>query len=158
MAGQVTPIPEGFQTLTPHLVVKGANEAIEFYKKAFSAEELNRMPGPDGQSIMHATLKIGDSMLMLNDEFPDMGALSPASLGGSGVTIHVYVNDVDAAWKQALDAGAVETMPLADQFWGDRYGMVKDPYGHNWSLGARKEILTPEEVQQRAGAAFGGGQ
>src|SRR5438132_10739396 len=124
MTNRIKAIPEGFHTLTPHLIVKDASQAIEFYKKAFGAEELSRLPGPDGSSIMHAALQIGDSRLFLADEFPQMGARGPASIGGTPVTIHVYVEDVDAAFNQAVAAGAKVRMPLDDMFWGDRYGQI----------------------------------
>jgi PhnB protein len=148
------PIPDGFHTLTPHLVMKDAGKAIEFYKKAFGAEELGRHPGPDGKSIMHALLKIGDSMLMLNDECPEMGARGPLSIGGTAVTMHVYVQDVDKAFERATKAGAKVVMPLADQFWGDRYGIVTDPFGHQWSLATHLQDLTDEQVGKAAQAAF----
>lgn len=151
------PIPEGFHTITPHLVVKGASEAIVFYKRAFGAEELGRMPfpGPDGQvKIGHAELRIGDSRLFLADEFPGQGATGP--VGGSPVTIHLYVTDADTAFERAVAAGATVTMPLADMFWGDRYGQLVDPFGHHWSIAAHLEDLTPEQMQERMAAAFGG--
>lgn len=154
MTTRINAVPEGFHTLTPHLVVKGASEAIEFYKKAFGAEEITRMPGPDGKSLMHAAIKIGDSPLFLVDEFPQMGSKGPQSIGGTPVTIHIYVEDVDTVFNQAVAAGAQVRMPLADMFWGDRYGLVTDPFGHSWSLAAHKEDLTPEEINKRAQAAF----
>jgi PhnB protein len=147
-------IPAGYHTLTPHLVVAGAAKAIEFYKEAFNADELVRLAGPDGRSIMHAALQIGDSQFFLVDESPDMGAKSPLSLGGTPVTIHSYVQDVDAAFKQATGAGAQTVMPPSDMFWGDRYAVITDPFGHKWSLAARKEDLTPEEIGERAQAFF----
>ncbi len=153
MAGGAKPVPEGFHTLTPHLVVRDAPRAIDFYKRAFSAEVKGVHYTPDGK-VMHATLKIGDSMLMLNDEFPGMGALSPQSLSGSPVTINIYIEDVDRLFNQAVSAGAVVTMPLKDQFWGDRYGAVKDPFGHNWSLATHKEDVAPEELEKRGKAVF----
>jgi len=148
----VKTVPEGFNTVSPHLVIKGASEAIEFYRKAFGAEEICRMPGPDGQSVMYAELKIGNSRVMLAEEFPgpETGCKSPASLGGTAVTIHLYVEDCDALWKQATNAGAKEICPLMDAFWGDRYGQVKDPFGHNWAIATHKEDLTPEEIGKRA--------
>lgn len=152
MAKPGKPVPEGFRTITPHLVVDGAAEAIEFYRKAFGAEETLRMPGPDGK-LMHAELKIGDSALMLNDPFPEYGAVGPKAIGGSPVTIHLYVNDVDALWDRAIKAGVKVLMPLMDAFWGDRYGLVEDPYGHRWSMATHKEDLTLEEIGQRAAAA-----
>ncbi|SIN97417.1 Uncharacterized conserved protein PhnB, glyoxalase superfamily [Singulisphaera sp. GP187] len=151
------PIPAGHHAITPHLVVKGASEAIEFYKKAFGAEELGRMPfpGPDGQvKLGHAELKIGDSRLFLADEFPEHGATGPN--GSSPVTIHLYVTDANAAFDRAVAAGATVRMPLADMFWGDRYGTLVDPFGHNWSIAEHLEDLTPEQMQARMAAAFGG--
>jgi uncharacterized glyoxalase superfamily protein PhnB len=153
MSSRVRPVPSGFHTLTPHLVVKGASQAIEFYKKAFGAEELVRMPGPDGKSIMHADLKIGDSHLFLVDEAPQMGCRGPQSIGATPVTIHMYVEDVDAAFGKAVAAGAQVSMPLADMFWGDRYGVLTDPFGHSWSLATHKADPTPEEIRKGAEAA-----
>ena len=143
-------VPEGYLRVTPHLVVRNAAAAIEFYKKAFDAVEIMRAPGPDGKSIMHAELRIGDSRVFLNDEFPDMGALSPLAFKGTSITLHLYVEDADKQFKQALDAGAEVLMPLADQFWGDRYGIVKDPFGHQWSIGSHIEDLTLERKNERA--------
>jgi uncharacterized glyoxalase superfamily protein PhnB len=147
-------VPEGFHRLTPHLVVRNAAAMIEFYKKAFGAVEKSRAPGPDGKSIMHAQLHIGDSILFLNDEFPEMGAFSPLSTKGTAVTLHLYVEDADKQFQQALAAGAEVVMPLADQFWGDRYGIVKDPSGHQWSIGSHMEDLTPAQMQERMAKAF----
>ena len=154
MKSKTKAIPDGFNTLTPHLVVKGASKAIDFYKRAFGAEEIRRMPGPDGKSIMHAELKIGNSRLMLVDEFPEMNAHGPESIGGTPVTIHIYVEDADAAFSRAINAGAQVRMPLADMFWGDRYGALSDPFGHSWSIATHKEDLTPEEIQKRMQTAF----
>lgn len=148
------PIPEGFNTLTPHLVVNGASRAIEFYKKAFGAEEIRRMPGPDGKSLIHAELKIGNSRLLLVDEFPEMNARGPHSIGGTPVTIHLFVNDADAVFNQAVSAGAEMRMPLGDMFWGDRYGVLADPFGHLWSIATHKEDLTPEEIRERMQSSF----
>ena len=139
MAKPVKPIPEGFHTLTPQLVVRDASQAIEFHKRAFGAEVRSISHGPDGKSVMHAEVKIRDSILMLVDEFPAWNTLSPLSLGGTGVTIHMYVEDADAAFKQAVSAGATVGMPLTDAFWGDRYGKLVDPFGHQWSLVSRAE-------------------
>ena len=150
------PIPDGFHTLTPHLVVKGASKAIEFYKKAFGAEEMFRLPAPDG-NIIHADLKIGDSHLFLVEEMPAMESRGPELIGGSPVTIHIYVKDVDAAFKKAVAAGATVRMPLADMFWGDRYGVLTDPFGHSWSLATHKEDLSPTEIGKRAEAALAAG-
>jgi len=153
MSTKVKPIPDGFHTISPHLVVRQADKAIEFYKNAFGAEELCRMSSPDGKSVMHAELKIGDSMIMLCDEFPDM-CKSPQTLGGSPITVHLYVSDADAAFKRAVDAGAEVTVPLADMFWGDRYGKLKDPFGHQWGIGTHIEDVSPEECSKRAQAFF----
>ena len=142
-------IPDGFHTLTPHLIIKDAAKAIDFYKAAFGAEELARMPMPDGR-LMHASLKIGDSMLMLCDEFPEHGCgLSPQSLESAHATIHIYVEDADKAFKKAIEAGATEKMAPQDMFWGDRYGVLVDPFGQPWSIATHKEDLTPEEMQKR---------
>ena len=151
----VKPIPEGFNSVTPHLVVRGAAEAIEFYKNAFGAVERVRVPGPDGNSIMHASLKIGDSVVMLVDEFPDMGCISPSSTNGTPVTVHLYLEDVDTVFARAINAGAKETMPLENTFWGDRYGKLEDPFGHSWSLATHIEDLTPEQIMENAAKVFG---
>jgi len=163
MTPKTKPIPDGFHTLTPHLVVREAAKAIEFYKKAFGAEVKGVLNGPDGKSIMHASLKIGDSFLMLNDEFPpfdnaqgfqEWKCLSPQSVGGSSVTIHLYVEDVDAVYNRAVSVGATATMPVMDAFWGDRYGKLLDPFGHEWSIAIHKEDLSPEEMKKRGEAAM----
>jgi uncharacterized glyoxalase superfamily protein PhnB len=155
MSSRAKPIPSGFHTLTPHLVVKGASKAIEFYKRAFNAEEIGRMPSPDGTSIMHADLKMGDSHVFLVDESPEMGCWGPAGATGTPVTIHMYVEDVDAAFGKAVAAGARVKMPLSDMFWGDRYGVLTDPFGHAWSMATHREDLTPEEIRKRAQACAG---
>lgn len=142
-----TPIPAGMHTLTAHIICEGAADAIAFYKKAFNAEELARLPGPNGK-IMHAAVRIGDSVLMLMDDFAEWGSLGPKALKGTPVTLHLYVKDVDAAMKQAVDAGATLAMPAEDMFWGDRYGQVVDPFGHRWSIATHKFDYTPEEIQQ----------
>jgi uncharacterized glyoxalase superfamily protein PhnB len=147
------PIPAGQRTITPHLVIKGASEAIEFYKRAFGAEEHFKMPMPcpgGGMKIGHAELQIGDSKLFLADEFPEFGSVAPGA--SSPVSIHLYVTDVDAAFARAVDAGAKVTMPLANQFWGDRYGKVVDPFGHHWSLAEQIEAVTPEQMRERMAA------
>jgi len=149
---KVKAVPEGFHTITPHLTVRNAAQAIEFYKKAFGAEVMNVMR--DGDSIMHATLKIGDSLLMLNDEYPQMGSLSPLSTNGAGVTMHIYTDNVDTAFDRAVAAGATVTMPLMDQFWGDRYGLLTDPYGHKWSLAAHVRDMSADEVRKAQEEAF----
>ncbi len=155
MAGKVRPIPEGFHTVTPHLIIKGAAKAVEFYKKAFGAEEIMCMPGPGG-SVMHAEIKIGNSIIFLADEFPDWGCLSPATLNGSPVTIHLYVEDCDAAFNKATQAGAEALMPPSDMFWGDRYGKLKDPFGHQWSIATHTEDVSPEECAKRCAESMAG--
>lgn len=147
----VKAIPEGYYSLTPYLVTKGAADAIEFYKKAFGAEELMRMPGPGGR-IMHAELKIGNSILMLSDENPERGYLSPTTIGGAGCSVMLYTDDVDATFKSALAAGATEDMAPMDMFWGDRMGNLKDPFGHNWAIATHKEDVSPEEMEKRMAA------
>lgn len=148
----VKPIPDGFHTTTPTLVVNNANEAIEFYKKAFGANEIYRFPTPDGK-IMHAMIQIGDSFVMMTDEFPSMGARSPTTIGGSPCSIHLYVDDADKVYKQAVDAGAAPTMPIMDAFWGDRYGMIVDPYGHAWAIATHQKDMSPDEMK-KAGEEF----
>jgi PhnB protein len=145
MQQQVRPIPEGFHSLTPHLVCEGAAAAMDFYVKAFGAVDLGRMPGPGGK-IMHGTMRIGDSVLMLVDDFPDFGSHGPLALKGSPVTIHLYVEDADASFARAVEAGAKAVMPLADMFWGDRYGMLEDPFGHKWAIATHKRDMTPEQI------------
>lgn len=147
----VKPIPDDMHTITPHLVCDGASDAIEFYKKAFGAVELARLPGPEGK-LTHAMIRIGDSNLMLVDEFPDWGSLGPRSLKGSPVTIHLYVEDVDATVARAVAAGAKVTMPVNDMFWGDRYGKVEDPFGHHWSIATHVRDVSAEEIQAGAKA------
>jgi len=147
MTAPVEPVPKHMHTVTPHLVCDGAAEAIEFYKKAFNAVETGRMQTPEGK-IMHAEVRIGDSTVMLVDEFPDYGSVGPKKLNGSPVTLHVYVPDVDRVFAQALAAGATVRMPLENQFWGDRYGQVVDPFGHNWSIATHVKDMTPEEMNQ----------
>jgi PhnB protein len=139
--------PAGAHSVTPHLVCAGAADAIEFYKKAFNATEEIRMPGSAGK-LMHAAIKIGDSTVMLADEFPDWGSFGPKSLKGSPVVIHLYVEDADAFVKQAVAAGATIKMPVADMFWGDRYGQIEDPFGHRWSIGTHVRDVTPAEMQE----------
>lgn len=153
MTKAAKPIPEGYHSLTPHLVVRNADQAIEFYKRAFGAKEIHRMPTPDGK-VLHAEITIGDSILMLVDEFPQWNCLGPQSLGGSPVTIHVYVEDADALFKQAGAAGATVKMPLQDTFWGDRFGKITDPFGHEWSIATHMRDLTPDEIQKGAEAYF----
>jgi len=141
------PIPEGYNSVTPYLVVDDAAKAIEFYKKAFGADEKFRMPM--GDRIGHAEIKIGDSFVMLADEFPDMDHLGPKSRGGTTVSLLLYVNDVDSAFKTAIDAGAKELRPLENQFWGDRMGSLTDPFGHQWSLATHVEDVSEEEMESR---------
>ena len=146
MAKPGKPVPDGYHTVTPYLTVKNASEAIDFYKRAFGAEAIVRMPGPDGKSTMHAEIKIGDSMVMLSDEWPQGDVKAPKSLGGTTVGVFLYVQDVDALFKRAVAAGATATMPPSDMFWGDRYGKVSDPYGHHWGMATHKLDVTPEEM------------
>ena len=153
MAKNAPPVPKGYHTVTPSLFVAGAAKALEFYKKALGAEELMRFEGPDGK-IMHAEFKVGDSIVMLADEMPDQGGRSPKSIGGTPVSFFLYGENVDAAWKRALDAGAKEIVPLADQFWGDRTGCLEDPFGHQWWLAQHVEDLTPEQIRKNAEAFF----
>lgn len=148
------PIPDGFSTVTISLIVKGAANAIEFYKKAFGAQELFRFPGPDGNSIMHAEIKIGNSIVMLSDEMPQMNCLSPQSLGGTGMAIYMYVEDADAIFNQAVAAGAKPIMPVMDAFWGDRFGNVQDPFGHIWGIATHKKDMSAEELQKAGQEAF----
>ena len=152
----VNPIPEGFRTVTPHLVVSDSNAAIDFYKKAFGAEERFRMTTPDGNKVVHAEITIGDSVVMLTDEFPDMGSKSPVSYGGTPVSVHLAVEDVDAWFARATEAGATVTMPLEDMFWGDRYGRLADPFGHSWSIATHIKDATQEEMDAALRQFFGG--
>ena len=147
-------IPEGSHSVTPYLAVKDAAQAIEFYKRAFGAEEVERMAGPGGKGIMHAEIRIGDSRVMLSDEFPGAGCTSPQSLGGTTCHLFVYVPDVDSAYQQAVSAGATSTMPVSDMFWGDRYGKLTDPFGHQWGLATHKEDVSPQEMKKHAEAFF----
>jgi PhnB protein len=145
--------PDRYHTVTPYLIAKGAGDAIEFYKKVFGAQELFRLCGPDGK-IGHAELKIGDSVVMIADEHPGMGAVSPQTLGGSPVGILLYVDDVDDVVPRAVAAGAKIVRPVADQFYGDRTGGIVDPYGHHWHLATHKEDVSPDEMKRRAEALF----
>jgi PhnB protein len=148
MATPGKPVPEGYHTATPYLTIKNAGEAIDFYKRAFGAEEIVRMPGPDGKGVMHAEIKIGNSMLMVSDEWPMGDCKSPKSLGGTTVNIFLYVQDVDSIFNKAVAAGAQATMPPTDMFWGDRYGKVVDPYGHSWGIATHKLDMTPQEIEK----------
>ena len=154
MPAPVKPIPDGYHAITPYLIISGAAAAIDFYKRAFGATEVLRMPDPSGQKIGHAELKIGDASFMLADEYPDMGHRSPTSLGGTPVSLLVYVENVDQVVAQALAAGAKELRPVADQFYGDRVGMVADPFGHVWSIATHVEDVPSDELLLRAAAAF----
>jgi PhnB protein len=155
MAKAVKPIPEGLHSVTPHLVLNDAAAAIDFYKKAFGAKEDSRALYPDGKKILHAQIRIGDSAIFLVDDMPGMGGpRSPKSVGNSTVIIHLFVEDVDAVWDRAVNAGAKVEMPLMDAFWGDRYGMLADPFGHFWSIATHKEDVKPEELEGRAKEAF----
>jgi PhnB protein len=157
MSSSTQPIPPGQENLIPHLVCSPCSEAIEFYKKAFGAEELRRLPAPDGRRIMHAAIRIGKSHVFLVDDFPEFcggKASSPTALKGTPVTIHHYVENCDAAIKRAQDAGATVLMPAADMFWGDRYGVVTDPFGHKWSFATHLKDLTPEQMQGAMKEAF----
>jgi len=144
----VKPIPEGYHSVTPYLIVDGATRAIDFYQRAFGAVEVMRLDGPQGQ-VGHAEIRVGDSPVMLADEHPDRGILAPTSLGGCGVHLMLYVVDVDAAFARAVDAGAEVLRPLQDQFYGDRTGTVKDPFGHQWTLGSHVEEVSVEEIRRR---------
>ncbi len=156
MANKVKPIPDGYHTVTPSMAVAEAAKAIDFYKKALGAEEALRVPGPGGK-IMHAELRIGDSVIMLNDEMPEMGSKGPKSYGGTPVAFYVYVENLDAAWKRATDAGVTETMPPAEMFWGDRLGGFEDPFGHRWTLAQHVKDPTPEEMRKGQEAFAKGG-
>lgn len=143
------PVPAGFHALTPHIIVTHGAQAIEFYKKAFGALEVSRLLSPDGQTVMHAQLKIGDTMLMLGSEFPP-NALSPKSRGGTSVYLHLYLADADAAFDRAVKAGCTVKMPVSDMFWGDRYGVVEDPFGHQWSIATHRHDYTLDQIAANA--------
>ena len=147
------PIPDGYHRITPFIVVEGASEAMAFYAEAFGATERMRIPGPGG-TIAHAEIEIGDSVVMLSDPFPQSTVKAPTELGGTTVSIFVYVEDVDALFQRAVDAGATVTMPLDDMFWGDRFGSLTDPYGHSWSFATHVEDVPPEEMEERAKQAM----
>jgi PhnB protein len=154
MSTAVKPVPEGMHTVTPHLVCEGAAAAIDFYTKAFGAVEAHRMPGPDGR-LMHAMIRIGDSQVMLADAFPEWGSKGPKMLGGTPVTIHLQVPNADEVFQSAVAAGAEVRMPIADMFWGDRYGIVIDPFGHSWSVATHIKDMTPEEMAAGKAAMCG---
>lgn len=149
--------PKGFSSVTPHLVIKECDKAIDFYKKGLGAQEIYRSKMPNGK-IMHAMIKIGNSLVMMADEFPEMGAVGPNTLGGTSTTLHIYTDDADKLFKQAVDAGAKSIMPIADMFWGDRYGQILDPFGHSWAIATHTRDVTPEEMEQamKAMSAKGG--
>ncbi len=157
MSKATQPIPSGMENLIPHLVCNPCTEALEFYKRAFGAEELGRMPAPDGQRIMHASMRIGNSIIFLVDDFPEFcggKSANPKALKGTPVSLHRYVADCDAAIERAQAAGATVEMPAADMFWGDRYGVVVDPFGHKWSFATHLQDLTPEETKSAMNDAF----
>jgi len=155
MSSKVKPIPDGYHTVTPYLIIKGAADAIDFYKRAFGATELFRMPQPDGR-IGHAEIKIGDSPIMLADEHPEMGFRGPQTLGGSPVSILLYVEDVDAVFNQAITAGAKQDRPVEDKFYGDRGGSLTDPFGHIWHIATHQEDVSPAVKEKRVAAAARG--
>ena len=152
---KIEPIPPGFRSITPYLAIEGAAQAIEWYKKAFNAKELNRAPGPDGK-LMNATIRVGDSMVMMSDVFPGSPLKAPKELGTTTVTLHIYAKNVDKLFQQAVDSGAEITMQLDNQFWGERYGQLRDPFGHQWSLSQRISMSKAEkdEKQKQAMAMF----
>jgi PhnB protein len=150
MAGAVKQDLDDFHTITPHLVVRDAARAIDYYCRAFGAAELYRNAAPDGKSIMHAELLLGNSRFLLHDEFPERGLLSPQAYKGTSITLHLYVDDVDTVFNRAVEGGAETLMPVADQFWGDRYGILKDPFGHRWSIATKIKDLSPKELQAQA--------
>lgn len=151
-----TPIPPGFHSLTAHLCVNGAAAYADFLQRAFGAVEIHRSPGPGGK-LMHVSMRIGDSMIMFADDFGSEFGMPAMAQGRMPFHLHLYVPDADATWRQALAAGCEVTMPIADQFWGDRYGQVRDPFGLHWAIATQKEEVSQEELQQRAAKAFGGG-
>jgi PhnB protein len=151
MASKVKPVPEGYHNVTPYLIVNGAARALEFYKRVFGATERMRMAGPDGK-VGHAEIGIGDSVVMLADEHPEMGARAPGAFGGAAVSIMLYVDDVDATVKTAVAQGAKVLRPIEDKFYGDRAGTIEDPFGHHWHVGTHKEDVPPDELQRRAAA------
>lgn len=151
--GQIEKIPKDYHSITPVLIVKNGDEAIEFYKKGFGVQERGRMKGPDGR-VAHAELKLGDSVFMLSDEYPKMDCHSPKTIGGSPVSMYVYVDDVDSFFDKAISAGAKVLDPIKDQFWGDRHGRLEDPFGHLWSIATHKKDLSEDEMKKAAEAAF----
>jgi len=155
MQPTVKAIPNGMHTITPHIIVRDAARAVEWYKEALGAEERSRVPLPGGK-LMSVELWFGDSTVMVADEFPEMGVLSPQTVGGTSTVLHLYTEDVETLWKRAVDAGAVVLHPLQDQFWGDRHGQLTDPFGHRWGLATHVRDVPPEEIARAAAAAFGG--
>jgi PhnB protein len=155
MANTVKRVPEGHHTVCPHLTVRDGAKMIEFYTRALGAKEIRSSLAPDGKTLLHAELQIGDSRVFLNDEFPEMDMVCPLERRGTSVVIHLYVEDVDSLYKQAVDAGAKVVMPLADQFWGDRYGVVEDPSGHRWSMASHIEDRTQDQMEKAAAEMFG---
>jgi PhnB protein len=151
----VKPIPEGYHSVTPYLTLRDAGRAIDFYVKAFGAREVMRMPGPGGKGVGHAEIVIGDSHIFMSDEMPQAQTRAPESLGGSTGSVFLYVPDVDATFNRAVQAGAKVTMPLADMFWGDRFGTLVDPFGHHWGLATHTEDVPPQEMEKRMKAAMG---
>jgi PhnB protein len=149
----VQPVPEGYHTITPYLAVDDASAAIDFYQRALGAKERVRMAGP-GDSVMHAELEIGDSLVMLSDPFPQASTKPPKELGGTSVSIFAYVEDIDALYKQAIGAGATSLMEPDDMFWGDRFGSVQDPFGHSWTIATHVEDVSPEEMEKRSTEFF----
>lgn len=154
MTPQTKPIPQGFHSVTPALTVRDAGKAIDFYKRAFGAEERMRFPAPDGKGVMHAEITIGDSIIFLGEEHPEMGCRGPQSLGGTPVGLFLYVDDVDRIFNQAVSAGAKSESPVSHMFWGDRCGTLTDPFGHKWTVATHKEDLSMEEIGKRAQAFF----
>jgi uncharacterized glyoxalase superfamily protein PhnB len=150
----VQPIPNGYHSVTPSLTLKDSQKAIDFYKKAFNAKVLDLFPNPVGKGIMHAVIQIGNSLIMMGDEAPGMSAKSAETLNGSPISLYVYVPNVDEAYKQAVDAGAVATMPVMDMFWGDRAGNLKDPFGYTWMIATHQKDLTKDEIKKGAEAFF----
>jgi PhnB protein len=155
MPGPVKRIPEGFHTVSPHLTVRDGAKMIDFYTRAFGAKEIRRSLAPDGTTLLHAEFQIGDSRVFLNGEVPQMDLVCPLERKGTSVVIHLYVEDVDSLYRQAVDAGAKVVMPLADQFWGDRYGVVEDPSGHRWSMASHIEDRTQEQIRKASAEMFG---
>jgi PhnB protein len=157
MAANVKPVPEGFHSITPILTLKNSRKAVEFYKKAFGARVLEEIPSPDGKGTMHASIKIGDSIVMMGDERPGQSCKSAETLGSSPVSLYVYVPNADAAFKQAIAAGAKAEMPVADMFWGDRCGTLKDPFGYSWMIATHNRNLTEDQIREGAEAFFAAG-